>query len=185
MPREIYPGSPISRVPVDSDQPAEFPHGDYVLVTRSDASKILCLVPSFAHRTRRDGSSLGSSVARASRGEPRSLLMCLALRRVAVGRRSDSRGDPSPDQGRQHASERYQHLYRDLGDIQTSMGTAGNRYDHAMAESWFATLKLEDLPQDQYGYPSTTVIACGQLHQGMLQHPKVAFRLGTCQSQCL
>ena len=53
------------------------------------------------------------------------------------------------DQGCQYASKAYQSRCSDYG-IRQSMGSAGDCYDNAMAESWFATLKREGLPWGCY-----------------------------------
>ena len=49
------------------------------------------------------------------------------------------------DQGCQYASKAYQSRCVEYG-VRQSMGSAGDCYDNAMAESWFATLKREGLP---------------------------------------
>ena len=49
------------------------------------------------------------------------------------------------DQGCQYAPKAYQSHCVEYG-VRQSMGSAGDCYDNAMAESWFATLKREGLP---------------------------------------
>lgn len=76
-------------------------------------------------------------------------LMCRALVRAA--RRGSCRGMiHHSDQGVQYASSRFQRLCASLG-IRQSMGSVGDCYDNAMAESFFATLKREWVRFRSYG----------------------------------
>ena len=68
-------------------------------------------------------------------------LMCSALAHAA--RRGGCRGMiHHSDQGVQYTSTQFQRLCASLG-IEQSMGSVGDCYDNAMAESFFATLKRE------------------------------------------
>ena len=61
------------------------------------------------------------------------------------------------DQGCQYASKAYQSRCVEYG-VRQSMGSAGDCYDNAMVESWFATLKREGLPMGCYLTPEETRI---------------------------
>jgi transposase InsO family protein len=76
--------------------------------------------------------------------------LVLEALRMALGRRT-----LSPDlihhsnRGSQYASHEFQNLLRDKG-MECSMSGAGNCYDNAVAESFFATLKRERVYWVQY-----------------------------------
>ena len=74
-------------------------------------------------------------------------LMMQALGRAAAKHRPRGTIHHS-DQGSQYASRAYQTMCHRLG-MRMSMGSVGDCYDNAMAESWFATLKREGLPHDE------------------------------------
>jgi transposase InsO family protein len=54
------------------------------------------------------------------------------------------------DRGRQYASEEYINVLK-AHRIEVSMSRAGNPYDNAVAESFFKTLKTEEVDLQQYG----------------------------------
>ena len=66
-----------------------------------------------------------------------------ALQMALRGRRCKGVTHPS-DQGKQYGAKAFQALCRAHG-IEQSMGSVGDCYDNAQAESWFATLKRESL----------------------------------------
>ena len=66
-----------------------------------------------------------------------------ALQMALRGRRCKGVTHPS-DQGKQYGAKAFQALCRAHG-IEQSMGSVGDCYDNAQAESWFATLKRESV----------------------------------------
>lgn len=56
------------------------------------------------------------------------------------------------DQGSQYTSTAFGHAIRDAKIVDTSMGSVGDAYDNAMAESFFATIKTELL--DRRSWPT-------------------------------
>ena len=70
--------------------------------------------------------------------------------KMALGRRWPSSGFiHQSDRGSQYASADFQQLLKDHG-IECSMSGAGNCYDNAVAESFFATLKRERVHRQIY-----------------------------------
>ena len=69
--------------------------------------------------------------------------LTMAALKMALGRRRIDRGlVHHSDRGSQYTSKEYRQLLED-NRIQASMSAAGNCYDNAMMESFFATLKTE------------------------------------------
>ena len=76
-------------------------------------------------------------------------LLMLGALEMAVGGRKPRGVILHSDQGCQYASKAFQSRCLEYG-IRQSMGSTGDCYDNAMAESWFATLKREGLPWGCY-----------------------------------
>lgn len=76
-------------------------------------------------------------------------LALAALRMALVRRRPEPGLVHHTDQGVQYASEDYVALLREHG-IQISMSRTGNPYDNALAESFMATLKKEEVYLQDY-----------------------------------
>ena len=74
--------------------------------------------------------------------------MALAQRQPAQGLLHHS------DRGRQYASTEYQQLLAKYG-IRSSMSRKGNCWDNAVAESFFATIKIELVYQSQWAHQSS------------------------------
>jgi putative transposase len=69
---------------------------------------------------------------------------------MALGRRRPSRGlVHHSDHGTQYASVEFGHRLRDAG-IAASMGSVGDAYDNALAETFFATLETELIARSQW-----------------------------------
>ena len=76
--------------------------------------------------------------------------LCLAALRMALKRRSPVVGCiHHSDRGAQYASQEYVHLLRDHG-LAISMSAKGNPYDNAFIESFFKTLKSEEVHLSNY-----------------------------------
>ena len=80
----------------------------------------------------------------------------------ALQRRRPGRGlIHHSDQGSQYTSLRFSQALHDTG-IAASMGSVGDCYDNAMAESWIGTLKAECL--DKHHFPTRDSVALAVFH---------------------
>jgi putative transposase len=82
------------------------------------------------------------------RADMSAALVSDALRMALLQRRARAVIHHS-DRGSQYTSESFASLCRDAG-VTVSMGSAGDAYDNAMAESFFATLKCELIHQQRF-----------------------------------
>ena len=83
---------------------------------------------------------IGWSISKRIDGE-----LCLAALRMALERRSPVVGCiHHSDRGVQYASQGYVQLLKDRG-LAVSMSAKGNPYDNAFIESFFKTLKAEEV----------------------------------------
>jgi putative transposase len=71
------------------------------------------------------------------------------------------------DQGSQYTSIAFGNRCREAG-VRPSMGSVGDAYDNAMAESFFATLECELLDRRRFK-TSRGAYGCVRLHRGLLQ----------------
>jgi putative transposase len=76
-------------------------------------------------------------------------LILTALRQALAERRPPPGLVHHSDRGVQYASAEYVQVLREHG-IELSMSRAGNPYDNATCESWFKTLKVEEIYVNQY-----------------------------------
>src|SRR5438874_4670064 len=78
------------------------------------------------------------------------------------------------DRGSQYASHDYQQLLAVHG-IQSSMSRKGNCWDNAVAESFFATLKVELVYQRQWSTRTQARRRAVRVHRTVLQSPAATF----------
>lgn len=76
-------------------------------------------------------------------------LACTALKMAIAARRPPSGCIHHPDRGVQYASRSYTQLLKDHG-FAISMSRKGNPYNNALAESFFKTLKSEEVDLTEY-----------------------------------
>ena len=78
------------------------------------------------------------------------------------------------DQGSQYTSIAFGTRCREAG-VRPSMGSVGDAYDNAMAESFFATLECELLDRRRFKTQAEARIARVRLHRGLLQSAPAPF----------
>jgi putative transposase len=82
----------------------------------------------------------------------RTELVLEALERAALGRKPKGQVIHHSDQGTQYTAIRFGNRCDDLG-VRPSMGSVGDAYDNAMAESFFATLECELIDRRRFRSP--------------------------------
>ena len=97
---------------------------------------------------------------------------------MAVWRRRPTAGViHHSDQGSQYGSLAFGRRLREAGLV-GSMGSRGDCFDNATAESFFATLECELLARAPLPHTERRPPRALRLHRGVLQHPPEAFRAG-------
>jgi len=78
------------------------------------------------------------------------------------------------DQGAQYTSIEFGNRCREAG-VRPSMGSVGDAYDNAMAESFFATLECELLARSRFKTQAEARNAVFEFHRRLLQSASAAF----------
>ena len=93
---------------------------------------------------------------------------------MAVGQRRPTDVIHHSDQGSQYTSVAFGRRCGEAG-VRPSMGSVGDAYDNAMAESFFSTLECRAAQPPPVRVPGRSQDGLLQLHRGLLQSGPVAF----------
>ena len=106
----------------------------------------------------------------------RTVLVLEALE-MAMAQRRPAAVIHHSDQGCQYTSLAFGARCRD-GGVAPSMGSVGDCFDNAMAESFFATLECELLDRTTLSTHAEARTACVRVHRRVVQHAAASFRAG-------
>ena len=81
------------------------------------------------------------------------------------------------DQGSQYTSLAFAKRCKEAG-VRPSMGSVGDAYDHAMCESFFATLECELLDRRRFTSQAEARMACFSFIEGWYNPVRLHFALG-------
>jgi putative transposase len=113
-------------------------------------------------------------------GHLRTELIVEALDMALARRRPKSGLVHHSDRGTQYTSLAFGRRCREAG-ISLSMGSTGDAYDNAMAESFFASLETELIDRSSWRTPSRRPAGRLRLHRGLLQPTPPPFCAGLSQ----
>jgi transposase InsO family protein len=113
----------------------------------------------------REGASTEGAVANHLRTE-----LVLEALNMAIWQRRPASVIHHSDQGCQYTSLAFGKRCKQLG-VRPSMGSVGDCYDNAMAESFFATLECELIDRTSVQTHAEARLAIFRIHRGLVQSP--------------